>query len=68
MEFQQIVKELDRAVYFDGFMKGIKAALALKGICQNKAIPPLFPMSKDGLIRLESSLHYLEDKYPFLKK
>jgi hypothetical protein len=49
-------------------MKGIKAALALKGICQNKAMPPLFPMAKDGLKRLESSIHYLEDKYPFLKK
>ena len=68
MEFQQILKELDRAVYFDGFMKGLKASLALKGICQNKAMPPLFPMANEGLKKLESSMKYLEDKYPFLKK
>jgi len=67
MEFQQVIKELDRAVYFEGFMKGVKTALAIKGICKEVAIPPLFSMTPNGRNKLESSLKYLEDKYPFLK-
>lgn len=67
MEFQHVVKELDRTVYFEGFMKGVKTALAIKGICKNVAVPPLFSMTPNGIIKLESSLKYLEDKYPFLK-
>jgi hypothetical protein len=31
-------------------------------------MPPLFPMANEGLKKLESSMKYLEDKYPFLKK
>ncbi len=67
VSIQQAVKELDRAVYFEGFMKGVKTALAIKGICKEVAIPPLFPMTPNGRIKLTSSLNYLEDRYPFLK-
>ena len=48
-------------------MKGVKTALAIKGICKEVAIPPLFPMTPNGRIKLTSSLNYLEDRYPFLK-
>jgi 4-hydroxy-tetrahydrodipicolinate synthase len=67
MTIQHVVKELDRFVYFEGFMKGVKTALALKGICKEVAIPPLFPMTPSGKLKLASALHYLEDKYPFLQ-
>jgi 4-hydroxy-tetrahydrodipicolinate synthase len=67
MAYQQVIKELDRLVYFEGFMKGVKTAMAIKGICKEIAIPPQFSMTAPGRKKLASSLLYLEDKYPFLK-
>ena len=70
--YQSVIRTLYQKVYTfgsygTGFIKGTKAILAIKGICQPYMIPPSKHYGEEALEQMQGVIENLEEAFPFLK-
>ena len=70
--YQAIIRVIHQRLYGlgsggSGFLKSLKAAMAIKGICQNILLPPYFPFDADMIEKVEIVIRELEAEYAILQ-